>query len=152
MNKRYVLKLTAEERSALEAITRRQNVAAGKHQKARALLLCDQSENGPGLRDVDVAGEVQAGVRSVESWRKRACEEGPLKSLERRRRTVTAEPILDGEAEAKMLAIACSTPPKGRSRWSLRLLAERLVELEIVESVSHETVRRSLQKTTSSRT
>ncbi len=72
MNKRYVLKLTGEERSALEATTRRQNVAAGKHQKAGALLLCDQSDLGPGLRDVEVAGEANAGVRSVESWRGRA--------------------------------------------------------------------------------
>ena len=152
MNKRYELNLTAEERSALAALTRRQNVAAGEHRKARALLPCDQSGDGPALRDVDVAGKVGAAVRSIESWRKRARGEGPPELLERRRRTVRPEPILDGEAEAKMLAIARSTPPEGRSRWSLRLLASRLVELEVVESVSHETVRRSLQKTTPNRT
>lgn len=145
--KKYVLKLTAEERSQLEAITRQQKVAASKHQKAKALLLCDQSEAGPGRRDVDVAAEVKAGVRSIESWRKRACEDGPLESLERRRRTVTVDPIIDGKAEAKLLQIACSKPPEGKSHWSLVMLADRMVELQIVETVSRETVRRTLQKT-----
>ena len=152
MNKKYVLKLTAEERSQLEAMTRQRIIAVGKRQKVRALLLCDQSEAGPGRPDTDVAEEVGAGVRSVESWRKRACEEGPIESLERRPRTVKTAPKLDGEAEAELLQIACSAPPEGRSRWSLRLLADRLVELEVVDTICHETVRQTLQKTMSSRT
>ena len=146
MTKKYVLKLSADERAALDSLTRKGTTAARKIQKARALLLSDQGEHGPAW----IAAAVGTTTRSLESWRKRACEEGPLESLTARKQVKTTPLMLDGEAEAKLIAIACSAPPNGIGRWSLRLLAQRLVELQVVEAVSHETVRRTLKKTSSS--
>jgi hypothetical protein len=86
---------------------------------------------------------------SLESWRKQAVEAGPLSLLQRRpRRQPPVPPKLDGEQEARLTALACSQPPTGYARWTLRLLAERLVELEVVGSIAHETVRRALKKAT----
>ena len=135
----------------LEEVTKRGTAAVRKVQKARALLLCDQGEAGPGWKDADIAEAVGTTVRSLESWRKRACEDGPIESLTPRPSGPTRAPKLDGRAEARVVQLACSQAPQGRDRWSLRLLADRLVELEVVESVSYETVRRTLKKTTSSR-
>ncbi len=151
MAEKYVLCLTAEERAALDATTRKGTAAARKLARARAFLLCDQGEHGPGWKDADVAAALGMTTRSLESWRKRACEDGPLESLNPRPHVRKIEPLLDGEAEAELIKLACSTPPEGRARWSLRLLASRLVELEVVEAVSHETVRRVLKKVRSSR-
>lgn len=146
-NKRYVLKLTAEERQELERLTRRGVTAAGKVARARALLLCDAGESGPAWTDEAVAKALGVTVRSLESWRKRACEEGPLESLERRKRTSAYPTKLDGDGEARLVKLACSAPPRGRGRWTLRLLAARLVELEVVDVISRETVRQVLKKT-----
>jgi hypothetical protein len=85
----------------------------------------------------------------VESWRQQAVESGPLSLLERKPRLAPAvTPVLDGEQQARLTTLACSQPPAGHARWTLRLLAERLVELEVVESIAHETVRRALKKVT----
>lgn len=151
MNKKYVLKLSIEERSELEVISRRGAANAVKSRRARALLLTDHGEGGPAWRDEDVAVAVGVTSRSIENWRKRACEEGPLESLSHRPQRRKIVPLIDGKAEIELVKLACSTPPAGRSRWSLRLLADRLVELEIVESVSYETVRQCLKKTPSNR-
>ena len=151
MNKKYVLMLTAQEREELETIANKGSDKAVRRRRARALLLTDQSEAGPAWPDVDVAEAVGVTSRSIENWRKRACEEGPLESLSHRTQMRKYESLIDGRAEADLVKLACSSPPEGRSRWSLRLLADRLVALEIVESVSHETVRQTLKKTTSSR-
>lgn len=150
MSKKYVLKLTAQERDELEQVTARGVAAVRKVQKARALLLCDQGELGPAWKDVDVAEAVGTSVRSLESWRRRACENGPLESLQPRWGG-GRKPKLDGRGEARVVQLACSRSPEGRGRWSLRLLADRLVELQVVDTISHETVRQTLKKTILSR-
>lgn len=147
MPKKYILKLIGDERSELEQLVSVGKVAGWKLQRANALLKCDQGDGGPGWTDERIAEAFNCTTRSLESWRKQAVERGPLSLLERRPRTVSPESLkLDGEKEARLTALACSTPPTGSARWSLRLLADRLVELEVVESISHETVRRALKK------
>jgi hypothetical protein len=146
MAKKYVLKLTAEEREELARLVRKGHVAGWKILRAQALLKCDQAPGGPAWPDERIAEAFGVTARSLESWRKRAVEHGPMALLQRQRRTAAAVAKLGGEAEARLTALACSQPPKGRGRWSLRLLAARLVELRLVDSVSHETVRRALKK------
>jgi len=152
MAKKYVLKLTPEERSDLERVakgtTGRRSIAGWKVQRAQALLKCDQSEHGPGWTDQQVSAAFDATERCVQNWRKQAVLEGPLSLLERKpRMTPPTSPRLDGDGEAKLVQLACSAPPEGRSRWTLRLLAEQLVELDVVDSICHETVRQTLKKT-----
>ena len=149
MPKKYVLKLTGDERAELQGVVSVGKVAGWKQQRANALLKCDQADDGPGWTDERIAEAFGCTTRSLESWRKQAVERGPLALLERQPRTVSPESLkLDGQKEARLTALACSTPPAGQARWSLRLLADRLVELEVVESISHETVRRALKKAT----
>jgi transposase len=149
--KKYIVKLTEEERAELERVgsgkNGKQNIAAWKVVRAKVLLKCDQGEFGPQWPDERLAAAFDLSVRCIEKWRQRAVEEGPLAVLERKPRlTPPTLPKLDGEGEAQLTKLACSTPPQGRSRWTLRLLAEQLVELEVVESISHETVRQVLKK------
>jgi hypothetical protein len=147
--KKYVLKLTEEERAELEQLLKKGKAAGWKLQRARALLLCDQGSQGPSWSDERVAVACGCSTRSLESWRRQAVEAGPLSLLQRRpRATPPVLPKLDGEQQARLTALACSQPPAGYARWTLRLLAERLVELEVVDTVSHETVRRALKKAT----
>ncbi len=146
MAKKYVLKLTAEERAELTRLVRKGDVAGWKVQRAQALLKFDQAPEGPAWPDARIAEAFGVTARSLESWRKRAVLDGPMALLQRKPRATVAVPKLGGENEARLTALACSQPPKGLARWSLRLLAERLVELEVVEAVSHETVRRALKK------
>ena len=147
MPKEYVLKLTAEERIELQSVVKKGRVAAWKVQRAQALLKVDQGSNGPGWTDQRVGEAYGCTTRSLENWRKQAVENGPLSLLERKPRADKGRTKLDGEGEAQLVKLACSKPPKGRARWTLRLLASRLVELEMVESISHETVRRAMKKT-----
>ena len=145
MSKKHVLKLTAEERSELVAVVRKGKAAAWKVQRAQAMLKCDEGSAGPSWPDAKIAEAFGCTTRSVENWRKQAVESGPLSLLERKSlppRTGS----LDGEQEAQLTKLACSQPPAGHARWTLRLLSRRVVELEIVEAVSHETVRRVLKK------
>jgi hypothetical protein len=146
MAKKYILKLTAEERDELARLVRKGNAAGWKLQRAQALLKCDQGPDGPAWPDERIAEAFGVTTRSLESWRKRAFEHGPMALLRRKPRTPAGVSKLGGEAEARLTALACSQPPRGLARWSLRLLAGRLVELEVVASVSHETVRRALKK------
>lgn len=147
--KYYVVKLTVEERAELQQVVKRRKVAGWKVQRAQALLKCDQGVAGPGWTDGRTAEAFDCTTRSLESWRKQAVERGPLTLLERKARITPAiTPKLDGEKEAKLTALACSKSPKGHARWTLRLLAERLVELEVVDSICYETVRRALKKAT----
>jgi transposase-like protein len=149
MQKKYVLKLAAEERAELERVVRKGKAAAWKVQRTQALLKCDQGRDGPGWADDRIAEAFGCTSRSLQSWRKQAVEQGPLSLLERKpRETPPRRPKLDGEQEARLTALACSKPPKGRGRWTLRLLGERLVELKVVDSICHETVRRVLKKVT----
>ena len=144
----YVLKLTADERQELETLVRRGRAAGWKLQRAHALLQCDQGADGPAWKDADIAEAYGCTSRSVENWRKQAVEQGPLSLLERKPRSDKGEGKLDGTGEAQLVKLACSQAPAGQSRWTLRLLAERLVELEVVESLSYETVRRAMKKRT----
>jgi hypothetical protein len=147
--KKYVLKLTADERVELEQLVKKGKAAGWKLQRAQALLKCDQGPQGPAWTDAHIAEAFGCTTRSLESWRQQAVESGPLSLLQRRPRLRPAiEPKLDGEKEARLTALACSQPPPGHARWSLRLLAARLVELEVVDAISHETVRRAMKKTT----
>jgi hypothetical protein len=114
------------------------------------LLKCDQGSQGPGWPDARIVAAFGGTTRSLENWRKQAVELGPLSLLERKPQGARAT-ALDGEQEARVTKLACSQPPAGQARWTLRLLSRRAVELEIVETLSHETVRRVLKKASSSR-
>ena len=146
--KKYILKLTEEERQELTRITRKGNSAVWKIKRGEALLKSDQGTHGPAWTDARIAEAYGVTTRSIESWRKQVVEEGPLSLLERKPRlTPPTPPKLDGEAEARLTTLACSRAPAGHARWTLRLLARRLVVLEIVDEISHETVRQALKKT-----
>jgi transposase len=141
----YVLKLTVEERGELEQVVKRGKSAVWKIQRAQALLKCDHGPAGPAWSDDQIAEAFGCTNRSLGSWRKQAVEHGPLSLLERKPRTGMTYK-LDGEKEAQLVKLACSQPPDGRNCWTLRLLACRLVELEVVDNISHETVRRAMKK------
>jgi hypothetical protein len=143
---KHRVKLTMDERRELEQLLRR-GAAGWKLQRAQALLKCDESDDGPGWPDAKIAEAFGMTARSVENWRKQAVERGPLSLLERKAQDRSWQRKLDGVGEAKLVKLACSTPPEGRSRWSLRLLAEKMVELEVVDSIGHECVRQTLKKT-----
>lgn len=148
----YIVKLIPEERAELETLVRKGKAAGWKIQRAQVILKCDQGPEGPGWIDVRIAEAFGCTTRSLENWRKKAVEEGPLSLLKRKvRLTPPTPPKLDGEKEARLVALACSDPPEGRARWTMQLLAERLVQLEVVDSISHETVRSTLKKMTSNR-
>ncbi|MCA1656682.1 MAG: IS630 family transposase [Actinobacteria bacterium] len=138
--KKYVVTLTAEERAALEALTRKGT--AKVRRLKRALVLLSSAEGDP---DVASAGKARVSVDTVERIRRRFVEEGLEAALAERPRPGKA-PALDGRGEAYLLALACSAPPPGRGKWTMRLLADRLVELGMAEAISDETVRRVLQK------
>lgn len=143
----YSIKLTSEERAELNAFTKRKKVAASKLKKAQALLLSDQSPDGKAWKDRQIIEAIDIKSATLERLRKRCCEVGPLEALHPKKRASPArQRILDGEREAKLIALACSKAPEGRKRWTLRLLADHMVRLDIVNSVSHETVRRTLKK------
>jgi len=147
MPKKHVVKLTAEERSEFEALVRKGKVAGWKILRAQALLKCDQSPEGAAWTDAQIAEVFGCTTRALESWRRKAVEHGPLSLLERKKRLKPPrEPKLDGEKQARLVALACSKPPEGHADWTMQLLADALVRLRVVESICHETVRRALKK------
>jgi len=145
MRKVYRIKLSAGERGSLEKLSRSQTAAAHKVTKARALLLCDESRKGPRLKDAEVISKTGIKPATLERLRRRCCEVGPLDALERKAQENRARKVT-GEVEARLVALACSEPPEGCARWTLQLLADKLVELEVVEYITDETVRRQLKK------
>ena len=152
MARKYTVKLTEEERVQLEAITKgkrgKLSIAAWKVVRAKALLKMDHGEFGSGWTDQRTAAAVGVTERSLLNWKKKAVQEGPLSVLVRKPRiTPPVAPKVDGRVEARITKLACSAAPDGRSRWTLRLLAEKVVELEIVDTISHETIRQTLKKT-----
>ena len=150
-SKKHHVNLTEEERKELLTIARKQRAAAVKVQRAKALLAVDRAGDGPALTDLEAAAGCGLSTRSIERLRVRVCEVGPIGALERKPRD--SPPVaakVTGEVEARMIQIACSEPPEGTPRWTMNMIAERVVELEIVESISGETVRTTLKKTTSS--
>jgi transposase len=150
MQKKFVVELTSEERKQLTMLINKGKTAGYRIRHAQMLLKIDQGEHGPAWSDTRVAEAFGAHITTLERLRKRFVEEGLEAALERHnRKNYTRK--LDGDAEAHLIAIACSEPPEGRSEWTLRLLADKLVELNVVDSVSHMTVSRTLKKTNLSR-
>ncbi len=150
--KKYKVTLTAEERQQLRDLVHAGKAAAKKLAHARILLKADAAPGGPAWLDQRVADAVEVSVATVERVRQRFVEEGLDAALNRKPRERPArESKLDGRGEARLIALACSAPPEGRKEWTMKLLADRLVELEVVDTISDETVRRALKKTRSSR-
>jgi hypothetical protein len=148
--KKYIVRLDAEERQRLKELVRVGKAAAYRIRHANILLAVDESAAAGGVRmtDAQAARAFGASVRSIESLRKRCVEEGLDAALERKKPIrPSVEPMFDGVREAKLIAIACGPKPQGRTRWTLELLAERVVRLGIVEHCSPQTVMRVLQKT-----
>lgn len=150
--KKYKVTLTAEERNSLQDSIAAKRTAAKKVIHARILLKADAGPAGPAWTDVRIAEALEIDVSTVERLRQRFVEQGFEAALERKKQDrPSRQRTLDGKAEARLIALACSQPPPGRVRWTLRLLADKLVELEIVPTVATETIRRTLKKTNSSR-
>jgi len=147
MKKTYIVTLTEGERRMLQTMLSRGKAAARKLMHARILLKADAGSGGPGWSDDTIADGLEVGRATVERIRKRFVEEGLEAALERRKPHRQYQRTLDGDGEAHLVALACQKPPEGRSRWTLRLLANRMVQLEYVEQVSYQTVRRTLKKT-----
>ena len=148
MSPRYRVTLTKEEREDLEAMTRRGKAHARRFIHARALLLCDAGVDGPAWNVADVATALGVTSRAIEHFKKRFVEEGLEAALERKpREKPPREVTFDGAFEARLITLACSDAPDGHRRWTVRLLADKVVELNIASSVSHMTVQRVLKKT-----
>jgi transposase len=144
--KRYVVNLTKDERASLDDLVKRQRVSAVKRQRAMILLKAED-----GLTDEEVAEDLGVGRATVERVRKRCVERGVAAAIERKPQEDPSRPRkFDGASEAKLVQIACSSPPEGRANWTLSLLSDRLVELEVFDSISKSSVQRALKKTTSS--
>jgi transposase len=151
MYKKYVVRLSEEQRTQLETLVRRGRAHARKLLYARILLKADA--DGPDhWTDERIADALEVSTATVARERRRFCEDGLEVALMPKKPGRPRRRVLDGRAEAHLIALSCSDPPKGRERWSMRLLADRMVELGHVEALSHETVRRTLKKTLSSRT
>ena len=149
--KKYVVKLSDEERSRLNTLIHTGKHPAWQITKARILLKADASEAGDGWRDSQIAAALDTTVRTVGRTRQLLVEEGFEAVLTRKHSPASArQRIFDGAAEAKLIALACSKPPKGRVRWTLQLLETEVVELNIVDRASDNTIARVLKKTNSS--
>jgi transposase len=149
--KRYKVTLDAEERRGLSDLIAVGKAAARKLTHARILLKADAADGGPAWPDWRIADALEISAATVERVRQRFVERGLDAALDRKPRERPArERKLDGRAEARLIALACSAPPRGRAEWTMQLLADKLVELEVVDSVSDETVRTTLKKTRSS--
>lgn len=147
MKKKYIVTLMETERQMLQAMLSRGKAAARKLVHARILLKADAGSGGPGWTDDQIAEGLEVGRATVERVRKGFVEEGLEAALVRRKPRRQYRRKLDGDGEAHLIALACQKAPEGRSRWTLRLLADRMVQLEYVDQVSYQTVRRTLKKT-----
>ncbi len=153
VTKRYIVDLGTEERTRLETMIQKGKHRAQTLTKARILLLADISHVGPGFSDARIIEALNTNQSTVHRTRKQLVEEGLDATLGRKQRATPAvEKIFDGVKEAKLIALACSQPPDGHARWTLRLLESKVVELGIVEHASDTTIHRVLKKTNSSRT
>jgi hypothetical protein len=150
--KKYIVELDGDERARLNALISKGKVSAKTALKARILLKADQAEGGPGWLDAQIVEALDTNLTMVMRTREKLVTEGLDAVLTRKRReTPPVAPIFDGEAQAKLTALACSAPPSGHARWTIRLLAEHVVERRIVETAHFNTVGRALKKTTSNR-
>jgi hypothetical protein len=148
---KYIVRLTQEERAELEGMTRQRRIAAGKQLRAKLLLHADAGEFGPAWRDEQLIATFGASRSKIMRLRRQLVLDGLQAALSRQSGLRAGRRKLDGAQEARLIAVACSAPPAGRARWTLQLLADKLVELEVVDSISNECVRQTLKKTTSSR-
>lgn len=147
---KYVVRLSNEERGQLENLVARGRVAKATRQRAQVLLHADQGQKGPGTVDEAIADLVGVSLSTVHRVRQQCVEEGLEVSLHRKPATNRQYRKLDGRQEAHLVALACSSPPAGRVCWTMQLLADKLVELEIIKSIGREAVRTTLKKTFSS--
>jgi transposase len=147
MKKKYIVTLTDVERRMLQAMVSRGKSAARKLMHARILLKADVDTGRPAWSDDEIAEGLEVGRATVERVRRQFVEEGLEATLERHKPRREYRRRLDGDGEAHLIALACSQPPEGRSRWTLRLLADRMVAMEQVDELSYETVREVLKKT-----
>lgn len=143
---RYKVTLTKAERDELTSIISKGNHSSQKYRAAYVLLNCDEGEYSDKITNASINKVLKIGMRTIERIKKRFVEEGFASCLTRKPTTRHYERKADGDFEARLIALSCSEPPQGFSRWSLRLLADKMVELEIVDSISHETVRSVLKK------
>ena len=150
MVKKYRVGLTEEEQEELKVLASKGRAAAYKQTHARILLLCDENQADGPMMDQEVARAMKVGTATVERVRRRCVEQGVEAALGRKEQLNRRRKKLDGEGEAHLIAMAISQPPEGRVSWTLQMLADGLVEREIVDSISTETVRRTLKKTGSS--
>jgi hypothetical protein len=146
MQKKYVVRLSDEERDTLKEVVNKLKGTGQKVRRAQILLKADA--NGPSWSDKKIADAFACRTRTVENIRQRLVEHGFDETLNGKKRAAPpTEKLLDGKQEAKIIAMRLGPPPKGYANWTLRLLARKVVELEIIDSISHETVRRTLKKT-----
>jgi transposase len=145
MNKRFIVRLSVEEGEQLEALVAKGRAAARKLTRARILLKADGSDSGPAWSDEEISRALDVGTITVHRVR-RDFVDGGLEGTLVRRPLPRRPRMLDGEQEAHLIALACGSPPAGRRRWTLRLLADKMVELGHIDTVSHETIRRTLKK------
>jgi Homeodomain-like domain len=152
VHKRYVVDLTAQEREHLLAFISKGKASANALLKARILLKADAGPQGEGWTDTRIAGALETNTTMIERVRAKFVAEGLEAALARKKRqTPPIEPIFDGGAQAQLIALACSEPPEGYARWTIRLLAEKVVERNIVPKAHFNTVGRALKKTLSNR-
>jgi transposase len=147
----YRVSLTEAARAELRTVIGSGIAPARMLTRARVLLKADHGEGGPGWSDIAIAGALDVHPATVQRIRRQFVTEGLTATLERKRPDRIYERALDGRQEASLVALACAVPPDGHAQWSLRLLADELIRLEVVETISYETVRRTLKKTTASR-
>ena len=148
---KFIVRLSAAERDMVRGLVNRGKVGAERRKRANILLNADASPEGPACCDSQIVAAVGVSLTTIHRTRQAYVEEGLEEALERQRPTGRQYRKLDGAQEAKLVTIACSPPPPGQARWTIKLLADKLVELEIVDSIGEETVRQTLKKTTSSR-
>lgn len=146
MKRCYLVKLSGAEREQLRELVDKGKAAAYRRRHAQILLKADEGDAGPAWSDNQIAETFEVHRTTVERLRKRFVEHGLAAALERQKRRRERARVLDGKGEARLIALACQAPPEGQARWTLNLLAECLVELNIVESISHEKVRQVLKK------
>lgn len=144
--KKYRVKLTEEEQDKLTAIVNKGKGSARRMTRSRILLLADENRSDGGLKDADIVKALGVHQRTVERTREKCVELGIETALNHARPQKKKRKLLDGEAEARLVQLACSEAPDGHDRWSLRLLTDKLIELEVVETISRETVRTTLKK------
>lgn len=147
--KKYIVKLTDEERAELNEVVKKLKGTSQKVKRANILLQADQAEGGPAWTDAKIAEALKCRTKTVENVRQRLVERGFTETLNRKKRAdPPVEKLLDGNQEAQVIATRLGDPPKGYGKWTLRLLARKVVELEIIDTpVSYQTIRRTLKKT-----